>query len=316
MQKIESSFLSADGKTPIHVIRWLPDGEPAAVLQLAHGVAEYIARYEPFARWLTERGFAVAGNDHIGHGESLAEGAQPLYFGPRGSWRFAVEDIRTLHTQLAAQFPGLPCCLLGHSMGSFLVRTSLIRHPGMTDAAILMGTGQMSPLKLAGGRLIARTQLRRVGEDRPSPVVEKLAFGAYNKMFAPNRTAFDWLSVNRENVDRYVADPLCGGNASVGLFLEMLGAMDAMSRPENLAKMNRDTPILFVSGASDPVGDCGRGVERAFESFRSAGVRDVSIKLYPAARHEILNDNWRHTVYQDLLDWMTVRLGLKTAAPV
>jgi alpha-beta hydrolase superfamily lysophospholipase len=308
MIKNESTFLSRDGRTSIHAVEWLPEGPVRAVLQISHGVAEYIARYEPFAAYLTARGFAVVGNDHLGHGLSVAPGAARLYFGGSGSWNTVVDDLYTLRTQAGARFPGVPYFLLGHSMGSFLARTYLIRYPGTVDGAVLMGTGQMAPALLAGGQLIAAREGRRVGWDQFSPLVEKLAFGAYNKTFAPNRTDFDWLSVSQANVDAYIADPLCGGNASVGLFREMLWGLGFIRSPENLRKMNLNTPILFVSGDKDPVGDCGKGVRRAYRSFQRAGVRDVTMKLYPGARHEILNDNCKETVYRDILQWLEARL--------
>lgn len=308
MVKNEFTFLSADGITPIHAVEWLPEGGVRAVLQISHGVAEYIDRYEPFAAYLTAHGFAVAGNDHIGHGKSMALGAEPLYFGGKGSWDKVVDDLYALRGKVGREFPGVPYFLLGHSMGSFLARTYLIRYPGTVSGAVIMGTGQMSGALTAAGRLIARREARKVGVDHSSPVVDRLAFGSYNKPFAPNRTAFDWLSVNEENVDRYIADPLCGGNASVGLFREMLNGLDLIRSPGNLARMNMTTPILFVSGADDPVGGAGKGVQAAFRSFRRAGCRDVSIKLYPGARHEILNDNCRDEVMSDLLEWLNARV--------
>ena len=308
MVRSEFTFPSADGRTSIHAVEWLPDGPVRAVLQISHGVAEYILRYEPFAAYLTERGFAVVGHDHLGHGASVAEGAPRLYFGPRGSWDWVVEDLYTRRCLAGKRFPGVPYFLLGHSMGSFLARTYLIRYPGAVDAAVIMGTGQMSPAIIAGGKAVAVEEARRVGEDRTSPLVDKLAFGAYNKRFAPNRTGFDWLSLNQDNVDRYIADPLCGGNATIGLFREMLGGLSFIAKPENLKRMNLNIPVLFISGEMDPVGDCGKGVKRAYESFRKAGVRDVSLKLYPELRHEILNETCRETVYADILQWLESRI--------
>lgn len=309
MVRNEFTFPSADGKTPIHAVEWLPDGEPQAVLQIAHGVSEYILRYEPFAAYLTERGFAVVGHDHISHGASVAADGSRLYFGPKGSWDWVVDDIYALRGLTGKKFPEIPYFLMGHSMGSFLARTYLIRYPGTVGGAVIMGTGQMAPALIAGGKAVAAVESRRLGEDQPSPLVSKLSFEGYNKLFAPNRTAFDWLSVNEENVDRYIADSLCGGNASVGLFREMLGGMAFIAKPENLKKMNLNTPVLFISGEMDPVGDCGKGVKRAYESFQKAGVRDVSIKLYPELRHEILQEACWETVSQDIYDWLQRKLS-------
>ena len=308
MVRNEFTFLSADGKTPIHAVEWLPEGQARAVLQISHGVSEYILRYEPFAEYLTDRGFAVAGHDHLGHGQSVAEGSARLYFGPRGSWNWVVDDIDQRRNLAKAKFPQVPYFLMGHSMGSFLARTYLIRYPGAVDAAVIMGTGQMSPAIIAGGKAVAAEEAHRVGEDQTSSLVDKLAFGAYNKRFAPNRTGFDWLSLNQDNVDRYMADPLCGGNATIGLFREMLGGLSFIAKPENLKRMNLNIPVLFISGEMDPVGDCGKGVKRAFESFRKAGVRDVSLKLYPELRHEILNETCRETVYEDIYQWLAAKI--------
>lgn len=304
MVRNEFTFPSADGKTQIHAVEWLPEGEIQAVLQIAHGVSEYILRYEPFAEYLAVRGFAVVGHDHLGHGGSMTPNSAPMYFGPKGSWNWVVADIETRRVLAKQQFPDIPYFLLGHSMGSFLARTYLIQHPGKVDAAILMGTGQMSPLLVAGGKAIAAIESLRVGESSASPLVQQLAFGTYNKIFAPNRTGFDWLSVNPVNVDHYISDPLCGGNPSIGLFREMLHGISFIAKPENLSRMDMTTPILFISGGMDPVGDCSKGVKRAYASFQQAGVRNVSLKLYPELRHEILCEACCETVYEDVYQWM------------
>ena len=163
MTRNKFSFLSSDAKTSIHGELWLPEGPVRAVVQIAHGVSEYILRYEPLAAYLTERGIAVVGNDHLGHGSSVAPGAPRLYFGPKGSWMHVVEDLYTLRSQVGRQAPDVPWFLLGHSMGSFLARTYLIRYPGTVSGAVLVGTGQMSPALIAGGRAIAAREARRVG---------------------------------------------------------------------------------------------------------------------------------------------------------
>ena len=310
MVRQEFSFPSADGRTAIHAVEWRPEGAPRAVLQISHGVSEYILRYEPLASFFVRQGMAVVGHDHLGHGLSVAEGAPRLYFGPAGSWEWVVEDLETCRRLVHQRFPGIPQFLLGHSMGSFLARTYLIRYPGTVDAAILSGTGQMSPPVLAAGKLIAAREARKVGPEQSSPVVMRLAFDTYNKRFAPNRTAFDWLSVSTENVDAYVADPLCGGNPTIGLFREMLAGLTFLAKPEHLRQMNRNTPVLFVSGAMDPVGDCGRGVRRVYNAFRHAGVRDVTLRLYPQLRHEIFNEDCREAIYQDLFQWLEARFPL------
>lgn len=304
----EFYFPSSDGRTLIHVNQWTPLGGPAAgVVQIAHGVAEYGARYEPFARFLCGHGFAVVANDHLGHGKSLVEDCPMVYFGDENGWRHAVEDMEELRRRTAKVFPGVPYFLFGHSMGSFLSRTHLIRYPGRLDGCVLCGTGHMSPALIAGGKLIAGREIRRLGRKAYSAKADQLAFGAYNKPFAPNRTRFDWISASEANVDAYIADPLCGGDTTLGLFRDMLGGLGIITKQANIERMDKDLPVLFIAGDQDPVGEMGKGVRRAYQAFRKAGVGDVSIKLYHGLRHEILNEASRRYVYQDVLDWLETR---------
>ena len=316
MVRNEFLFSSADGKTAVHAVEWLPECAPRAVLQISHGVSEYILRYEPLASYLTDRGFAVVGHDHLGHGGSVAPGAPRLYFGPEGSWNWVVRDLESRRQLAKQRFPGIPYFLLGHSMGSFLAREHLIRYPGTVDGAILMGTGQMPPAFIATAKAFITRQIRKYGEENPSPAVERLSFGTYNRLFAPNRTAYDWLSVTPGNVDDFLSDPLCSGNPSTGLFREMLNGLEFICRDEHLKHMAPDVPILFLSGAMDPVGGCGKGVQRAFRGFQNAGVRDVSIRLYPDLRHEILNEACREAVYEDLFRWMSAHISQQKGASV
>ena len=304
----EFYFPSSDGRTLIHVNQWTPLGGPVAgVVQIAHGVAEYGARYEPFARFLCGHGFAVVANDHLGHGKSLVEDCPMVYFGDENGWRHAVEDMEELRRRTAKVFPGVPYFLFGHSMGSFLSRTHLIRYPGRLDGCVLCGTGHMSPALIAGGKLIAGREIRRLGRKAYSAKADQLAFGAYNKPFAPNRTRFDWISASEANVDAYIADPLCGGDTTLGLFRDMLGGLGIITKQANIERMDKDLPVLFIAGDQDPVGEMGKGVRRAYQAFRKAGMRDVSIKLYHGLRHEILNEASRRYVYQDVLDWLETR---------
>ena len=304
----EFYFPSSDGKTLIHVNQWTPIGAPPrGVVQIAHGVAEYGRRYEPFARFLVDQGYVVAANDHLGHGLSVAEGAPRIFFGETDGWDRAVEDLETLRRRLAALYPDLPYFLFGHSMGSFLSRTHLIRYPGRLDGCILCGTGHQSPALIAGGKLIADREIRRLGRKAFSVKADKLAFGAYNQRFQPTRTRFDWISANEANVDAYIADPLCGGDTTLGLFRDMLDGLGVITKQANINKMDKKLPVLFIAGDQDPVGDMGKGVEKAFRCFQKARLRDVSLKLYHGLRHEILNETGRQYVYRDVLDWLEAR---------
>lgn len=309
-KKTDFTFLSSDGKTRLHGISWVPeDTAPVAVLQLVHGVAEHIDRYDDFARFLNGHGVIVVGHDHLGHGKSLPEGGTPVYFGDGCTWDTPVNDIYVLHTRLKEQYPQLPLLLMGHSMGSFLSRTYLIRYPGTVRAAVLMGTGWQKRAVLDGGLALADLLARR-DPAATNDMVSELAFGAYNKTFKPNRTAYDWLSLDQENVDAYIADPMCGHDATVGLFREMLRGIRFNQRRENLRRMDGSIPVLLISGEDDPVGGMGEGVRRTYQAFRDAGVADCTLKLYPKLRHELLNERaQRETVYQDIWNWMEAKLG-------
>ena len=303
------TFLSTDGKTMLHGISWLPEGKPAAVLQIAHGVAEYVGRYDAFARYLNDRGIAVVGHDHLGHGLSLKEGDTPVYFGPGNTWQTVVDDLYALHNHLKQQFPDVPMVLAGHSMGSFMVRTYLIRYPGTVRAAILMGTGWQGGMTVSAGLLIARAVAASRGETGTSQFITNLAFGSYNKPFKPVRTPFDWLSADTENVDAYLADPLCGQPTSVGLFREMLRGIRYNQRFVNLDKMDHHTPILLVSGEKDPVGGFSAGVHQTYTEFKRSGIADCTVKLYPGLRHEILNEKaQQQTVFADIENWIKEKL--------
>jgi len=304
----EYFFPSANGKTLIHVNQWTPVGrEIRGVVQIAHGVAEYAKRYEAFASFLCENGFVVVANDHLGHGQSVIENCPMVYLGEEKGWDYLVDDMEQLHQRTAKVFAGKPYFLFGHSMGSFLARTHLIRYPGAVDGCILCGTGHMSSPIVAGGKLIADREIKRLGRKAYSVKADQLAFGAYNKRFAPNRTAFDWLSVNEANVDAYIADPLCGGKTTLGLFRDMLGGIGLICSQSNMAKMDKELPVYFIAGDMDPVGDMGKGVRKAHDCFKKAGLRDVSIKLYHGLRHEILNETTKQYVYRDVLDWLDAR---------
>ena len=301
----EYYFTSADKKTLIHVNQWTPLGrEIRGIVQIAHGVAEYGARYELFADYLCRNGFVVVANDHLGHGLSRVEGRPMVYLGDENGWDNVVEDMESIRVRTAEVFPGKPYFFFGHSMGSFLTRTYLIRHPGTLTGCVLCGTGHMKALIIAAGKMVADAEIKRLGRTAYSERIDQLAFGAYNTRFAPNRTAFDWLSVNEKNVDAYINDPLCGGRTTLGLFRDMMGGIGIITDRANMAKMDKNLPVFFIAGDKDPVGDMGKGVETAYRCFKKVGMRDVSIKLYHGLRHEILNEKTNQYVFLDVLNWL------------
>ena len=223
---IDFTFPSSSGLCQIHARQWLPEKEPyVGVVQLVHGIAEHIGRYDAFARFLNSHGYVVVGNDHLGHGLSVASEQFRGFFAERDGWTHVSNDIRTLQIMTARQFKGLPYFLFGHSMGSFLTRTYLIRFPGTVDGAVICGTGQMRPAVIASGRMAGEMEKRRLGAKGKSKLLARLSFGSYNNQFKPVRTEYDWLSINRDNVDAYMADPLCGFDTTVGLFLDLMDGL-------------------------------------------------------------------------------------------
>lgn len=303
--KRETFYFKAtvDGKTRIHAIKWIPDTAPVGVIQISHGVTEYIERYEPFAKFMTEKGFVVVGHDHMGHGESIGENGIPMYLGPKGSWFSSANDIYTCYKKIKAEYPDVPYVMLGFSMGSFLLRTALIKFYNMdADAAIIMGTGQQSSIALALAKFMAGQEEKKVGYDKTTEVIDKLTFDTYNKRFAPTTSKFDWLCANKKAVDTYDNDPKRGGSMTVGLFAEMISGMAFTAKQKNINN-TRMIPMLFISGADDPVGECGKGVKKAVKAYKKANI-STTVKLYPWDRHDILHECDFLDVYDDIYDWI------------
>ena len=301
----EFTFPSSDGRSTCYAYLWLPDQDlPRGVVQIVHGVAEYMGRYDRFARFLTGHGYAVCGEDHLGHGKTGAQGGKFGYFGPRNGWDLVTQDVHQLRMLAGERFPGAPYFLLGHSMGSFLTRTYLCRYPGTVDGAILSGTGQESGGLIWAGKLIASLVCRLRGPDQVSALVNDLSLGAYNKKFKPNRTGADWISRDERVVDAYLRDPWCTFTPTAGMFRDMMGGLQYIASPAALSQMDPETPIYLFSGEQDPVGGCGKGVRKVHGYFQRYGTKDLSMRLYPGGRHEMLNELNKEEVYDDVLSWL------------
>lgn len=301
----EFTYPSSDGVHQVHAAEWLPEsGSPKAVLQLVHGISEYILRYAPFAEYMASHGFAVVGSDHLGHGGTASGPEEYGFLAERDGWNHLADDVRRLRELTGERYPGLPYFLLGHSMGSFVARTYLIKWPGTLTGCILSGTGQEPPALVALGKTLAGFFCRIHGPNSRSDLITNLSTGAYNKKFAPTRTGADWISRDTAVVDAYVADPLCSFVPTVGMFRDMMGGLQFIADKENLARMDKNTPIWFMSGEKDPVGGMGEGVRKVLGFFQAAGVKDVTMTLYPDGRHEMLNELNRAQVYEDARAWL------------
>ena len=296
-------YYDSCGAGKIHYCRWTPEGEVKGILQIVHGIAEFVERYDNFANYLNTLGYLVVAEDHMGHGKSIGEGSIQGYF-HRG-WFAAVDDTCRLMKDTMAEYPGVPYVLFGHSMGSFMARTILAKYPdsGIT-AAVICGTGWQPSAALPVLIKVVEGICKATGETNPSEKLQQMVFGGYNKRIANPRTPCDWLTRDEQIVDAYVADPLCGFTPACGLLRDMMKGIHYVQQPKNLKNMKKHLPVLFIAGQEDPVGPYGKGVEKAAEAFKKAGMINVACKLYPDCRHEILNEFDRETVYADMLAYV------------
>lgn len=300
------SFLSKDGKTDIHAVKWMPpDGEVRAVLQVTHGMVEYIERYEEVAHYLAQRRFLVAGHDHLGHGASVNSEKDWGYFAKEKPSETAVADIYRLTRILRRQYPAYPYFILGHSMGSFLLRRYLVLHSGAVDGAILCGTGSQPDAAVRLGMLLCRLVGSLRGWHYRSRLLTQACFGRPYAQFdkTGKEVSKSWLSKNEESVTAYYKDARCTFTFTVNGYYGLFSTIYYDNRMKNIRKIRKNLPVLFIAGQDDPVGDFGRGVKKAYAQYRKAGIQDVKIKLYQNDRHEILQETDREQVFSDIFRW-------------
>ncbi len=290
---------AADGLS-LHVHGFGPEGEPKAALQVIHGMSEHGARYARVAERFTAAGFVVYAVDQRGHGKTAKDGALGR-MGGLDAWDRAVSDHHVINQRIREMHPGVPVVVLGHSMGSFMTQQLAFQHPRDADGIILSASNGRPPLTAVAGRVLALVEAARLGGDATSPLLQRVSFEEFNRKFAPTRTSADWLSRDPDEVDEYVADPLCGFACTVNTWQSMLRALGVISDPKNQARIPKDLPIFLAAGDRDPVGDFGSGVRRLRGAYLAAGLTDVTMKLYPGARHEILNETNRDEVEADML---------------
>ena len=296
----ERATLQASDGHEIHVQVWSPAESARGVIQILHGVGEYGDRYARFASAATARGFAVGVHDHRGHGESSDELG---HFADTDGWHAVVNDLHTVNRRLRESHAGTPLILLGHSMGSYIAQFYAMHYSGNLSALILSASTWSSRLQLYLAYTIAEIEYWRLGTRGRSAVLDKLGFGNFNNAFRPARTELDWLSRDDLEVDRYVADPLCGGPYSCGLWLDLIGGLLDISSDNALSRIPTDLPILITGGAADPVGG-DRGMSKLAMHYAQTGHQRLKVKTYPGGRHVTLNDINRDEVTSDWLAWI------------
>lgn len=292
--------------TVLHVHRWLPEGPPRAVVQVAHGMVEHAARYAHLGERLAAEGYAVYAADHRGHGRTTGGPGVPGHLGDEHGFADVVDDLLALTDHLEAEHPGVPVVLLGHSMGSLLARAYAARYGDRLAGLVLSGTAGSPGLV---GRLavrLAEAECRLRGPRAPSRLMQTLVLGPYNLPFRPARTPFDWLSRDEAQVDAYASDELCGAVATAGFYRDVLGGALWVSEGSTYTMVPKALPVHLVSGEVDPVGGAG-AVEEVAAGLRRAGVRDVTTRVWPGARHEVLNELNRDEVEDDLVAWLGAR---------
>lgn len=306
--RYENHYPSSDGRTEIYFTAWIPEGEVRAVLQIVHGMQEYIERYEEFAEVMAGQGFVVVGHDHLGHGRSMRNSQDLGYFAKKRSAEILIRDTAYLMHITKEDWPDRPYVLLGHSMGSFLVRRMMMEYPNAADLVIVMGTGWQKPLLLKSGHMLAAVLTVLRGGRYRSRFVHQLGAGGYGKKIEGARTDCDWLSRDEAVVDAYRADPFSYYVFPVGGYLALTDMISWVQDKQHRNRGRADLPVLLISGAEDPVGDNGQGVRRTAEFLRRSGFERVQVKLYEGARHEILNELDRREVYADIAQWIETEL--------
>ena len=304
MNKITASFPSADKINTVSYKIWTPDADVPvrAVVQLSHGMCEYAERYTAYAEHLTSRGIVFGGNDHVGHGDTAPSPDDYGYFPAPDSAGILAADVAQMSLILREQYPDVPLILLGHSMGSFITRLYLTEYAENLDGVIIMGTGGKQPTTL--GMMVASLIGRFRGARHRSGLLHKLAFSGYNKRFGKGADKNAWLTKDDEIVARYDADERCTFNFTVSGYYTLFDLIGRISGPEWAEKLPTDLPMLLVSGADDPVGNYGKGVGQVAAWLAGAGVKDMTVHLFPGDRHEILNETDRADVYTWIDRWI------------
>lgn len=306
------NFTFNDGEgVQIFTNKWSPDDGNAikGIVQVAHGMAETGARYERFAKVLTENGYAVYVNDHRGHGKTAGSVENVGYLGDNDGFDWLVKDMHQLTGIIKKENPDKPVILFGHSMGSFLSQRYIQLYGDELKGVILSGSNGKQGLLLKVGKFVAKGEIKKIGKKGKSEKLNNMSFGSYNNSFKPVRTDFDWLSRDEKEVDKYINDPYCGGIFSAQFYFDFLTGLMEIEKNENIEKVPKNLPICIFSGALDPVGNQGKGVLKLIEAYKRHNITNIKYKLYEGGRHEMLNETNREEVMKDVVEWIDSQLS-------
>ena len=296
--KIGKKVLSSDKEHELSGHVYIPEGEPKGLFHVVHGMTEHISRYDGFMNEMAENGYIVFGYDNLGHGDTARDDSELGYIAKKDGWKRLVEDVHVFGEEMRQEYGSeLPYILMGHSMGSFIVRLTATEF-NFHDKLIVMGTGGPNPAAGAGLAVIGLTKKLR-GERHVSPMVEKMAFGTYNERFGDD-DKYSWLTKDKEVRDRYREDKFCTFHFTSSAMGDLIKLNSESNKKTWAAGMDKKKPVLLVSGSEDPVGSYGEGVKKVCEMLKEEGV-PMEMKLYPDCRHEILNDSCRGEVIKDIL---------------
>lgn len=304
MNKEVFKILSSNNKTMLNVQKWTPNGKPVGIVQLAHGMAEYIDRYDDFAKYLNTQGFIVIGHDHLGHGDSITDKHDYGYFSEGDATRYLIDDMVLITSSLKEEYPELPYFVFGHSMGSFITRHYITQYSHIIDGAIICGTGQMPKAVLKSGMALTYSMAQKKGWHYRSEAIDKLGFGGFNKSIKNPRTKNDWLSRDKDQVDAYINDERNGFIFTLNGYYHLFDTCLRVQDIDLLNEIRKDLPILLIAGDHDPVGDNGKAVLTVSKQYEDLGIEDVMCILYPEYRHEILNEIDNLVVYEDVNKWL------------